>query len=309
VRADDKPKDEPKSPKEKFEALRKEFGEQQQQAIQEYQKAKGADKQAALQKYRGLGKEFAPKFYQLAEDNAKDPAAVEALFWVLMYGDDTPAFEKAAEKVAALAADMPLADLVKRLNNIRGNFPVLLTAARKRAEKEEKDALAGDLLAWVAMTGGGTADGTKSAERLIEKYPDHKAIEQLCMFLSREGSPGAAATLKKVLEKSTKPAVQAAAALALGRSLSSQVDQLGDDLPKADKVAAEAEQYFVRVVDELAKDNAAVKSQAERELKALRTLRVGKEAPEIKAGDLDEKEFKLTDYRGKVVLLDFWGNW
>ena len=36
---------------------------------------------------------------------------------------------------------------------------------------------------------------------------------------------------------------------------------------------------------------------------------MGKEAPEIKGGDLDGKEFKLSDYRGKVVLLDFWGNW
>ena len=45
------------------------------------------------------------------------------------------------------------------------------------------------------------------------------------------------------------------------------------------------------------------------ELKFLRTLRIGRTAPEIKAKDLDEKEFKLSDYRGKVVLLDFWGHW
>ncbi len=37
--------------------------------------------------------------------------------------------------------------------------------------------------------------------------------------------------------------------------------------------------------------------------------RIGAEAPEISGKDLDGKEFKLTDYRGKVVLLDFWGNW
>ena len=50
------------------------------------------------------------------------------------------------------------------------------------------------------------------------------------------------------------------------------------------------------------------RKDAEGELHALKTLRVGKEAPEIKAGDLDGKEFKLSDYRGKVVLLDFWGH-
>jgi len=35
----------------------------------------------------------------------------------------------------------------------------------------------------------------------------------------------------------------------------------------------------------------------------------GKAAPEIEGEDTDGKKFKLSDYRGKVVLLDFWGNW
>jgi hypothetical protein len=37
--------------------------------------------------------------------------------------------------------------------------------------------------------------------------------------------------------------------------------------------------------------------------------RAGKPAPEIEGTDLDGKSFKLSDYRGKVVLLDFWGHW
>jgi hypothetical protein len=38
-------------------------------------------------------------------------------------------------------------------------------------------------------------------------------------------------------------------------------------------------------------------------------LSLGKPAPEIEGEDVDGKKFKLSDYRGKVVLLDFWGNW
>jgi cytochrome oxidase Cu insertion factor (SCO1/SenC/PrrC family) len=38
-------------------------------------------------------------------------------------------------------------------------------------------------------------------------------------------------------------------------------------------------------------------------------LRVGTEAPEITGEDIDGVPFKLSDYRGQVVLLDFWGNW
>jgi len=36
---------------------------------------------------------------------------------------------------------------------------------------------------------------------------------------------------------------------------------------------------------------------------------VGNLAPEIEGVDLDGVEFKLSDYRGKVVMLDFYGDW
>ena len=36
---------------------------------------------------------------------------------------------------------------------------------------------------------------------------------------------------------------------------------------------------------------------------------VGKLAPEISGVDLDGVPFKLSDYRGKVVMLDFYGDW
>jgi peroxiredoxin len=32
-------------------------------------------------------------------------------------------------------------------------------------------------------------------------------------------------------------------------------------------------------------------------------------APDIESEDLDGVKFKLSDYRGKVVVLDFWGDW
>ena len=38
-------------------------------------------------------------------------------------------------------------------------------------------------------------------------------------------------------------------------------------------------------------------------------LAVGKPAPEITGVDLNGKPMKLSDFRGKVVVLDFWGDW
>ena len=44
-------------------------------------------------------------------------------------------------------------------------------------------------------------------------------------------------------------------------------------------------------------------------LAALGNLNAGKTAPEITGEDQDGKPFKLSSYRGKVVVLDFWGFW
>ena len=44
-------------------------------------------------------------------------------------------------------------------------------------------------------------------------------------------------------------------------------------------------------------------------LNELKNLGIGKTAPEISGEDIDGKSMKLTDYRGKVVVLDFWGDW
>jgi hypothetical protein len=38
-------------------------------------------------------------------------------------------------------------------------------------------------------------------------------------------------------------------------------------------------------------------------------LVVGKTAPDFESEDVDGKKFKLSDYRGKVVVLEFWGFW
>lgn len=36
---------------------------------------------------------------------------------------------------------------------------------------------------------------------------------------------------------------------------------------------------------------------------------IGAQAPDIAGIDLDGNAFKLSDYRGKVLFLDFWGDW
>ena len=91
----------------------------------------------------------------------------------------------------------------------------------------------------------------------------------------------------------------------------------GSVTDNADNQVGEAEQR-TKILNELAK----MQKQTEDRLKQQRqqtnnrkkaqqstTPKVGDPAPEIVGEDIEGVSFKLSDYRGKVVVLDFWGHW
>ena len=140
--------------------------------------------------------------------------------------------------------------------------------------------------------------------------------------------------LRTVLEKNPHREVQGTACLRLAQFLANRLERLdlladqpdlakrydtlfGKDYMDALKlqdrarVIVEVETLYERTIEKYADvqvpqyDSTAGK-QAEIELFEIRHLAVGKQAPDIEGEDQDGKQFKLSDYRGKVVLLYFW---
>lgn len=139
--------------------------------------------------------------------------------------------------------------------------------------------------------------------------------------------------LRTVLAKNPHKAVQALACLGLAHFLSNRSQRLDlireqpnlakefaglfgkeyfEELERQDqaKASKEAEALFERALeqygDEQFPEGGTVREKAKTELFEIRHLIVGKEAPDIEGQDQDGNRFKLSDYRGKVVLLDFW---
>ncbi|AMR33263.1 hypothetical protein A0256_18475 [Mucilaginibacter sp. PAMC 26640] len=71
------------------------------------------------------------------------------------------------------------------------------------------------------------------------------------------------------------------------------------------------EQQLVAYADEIKdnfKDNPAVQTFI-RQMELVKPISVGHKAPEFTAKSIDDKDVKLSDYKGKYVMIDFWASW
>jgi len=86
---------------------------------------------------------------------------------------------------------------------------------------------------------------------------------------------------------------------------------LGDDRPVGDPRLTEATRILAQLkdFDDVDFRGTTYASAAASLLYALENLAVGSACPDFTAVDAEDVAFKLSDYRGKVVLVDFWGFW
>ena len=160
------------------------------------------------------------------------------------------------------------------------------------------------------------AQPDKSSKAIVAIERDHMDSDRLgplCSSLSRDQENGER-LLMLILEKSPHEAVRGAACFYLGSLFMGKASAgRGASAEEIAAASATALEFFERVEDEFAdvedRRYGTLGAGAERNLFQLQNLQIGMVAPDIEAADLDGVSFKLSDYRGKVVVLDFWGDW
>jgi hypothetical protein len=166
-----------------------------------------------------------------------------------------------------------------------------------------KEPFAVDALVWLVQNGG----SDEALEILARDHLKDKRIGAIGRNLGDASSPNAEKLLRAILDNEIDREARGQACLALARYLKHKADQAGS------KDTTEAQKYFELAVEKYADvtyfSRQKIGDTAKGALFEIRNLGIGMTAPEIEAKDLDGKSFKLSDYRGKVVLLDFWGNW
>ncbi|MFT4511836.1 MAG: hypothetical protein ACI89X_001042 [Planctomycetota bacterium] len=139
-----------------------------------------------------------------------------------------------------------------------------------------------------------------AVKALASEHVDSKAIGDIVDYLpkvARMAGRTARSLLSDVADNHSDKAIRVKALLARARmhGAANKTEQAVADL---------------KMVMELTTD-ADLLAEAKEALVEVQKVApsVGAAAPEIDGVDVDGVNFKLSDYRGKVVLLDFWGFW
>ncbi|MDG1874339.1 MAG: hypothetical protein P8J27_10540 [Mariniblastus sp.] len=156
----------------------------------------------------------------------------------------------------------------------------------------------------------------EARQRLIAEiknsYLNSKDTWRFAEALSEVKSPhpDVEATLRFLKEKSSVAKVRATASLGLVGYLEN-IKKRRVPGRTARAIDTEIESLLNECVDqfsEIKSGRSTIGKLATKKL-TLINLKIGKIAPEIQGVDLDDQEFKLSEYRGKVVVIDFWGDW
>lgn len=170
--------------------------------------------------------------------------------------------------------------------------------------------------------------GALGLELMTNQYADHpkigNVIAVLAYYLPSEDAPSyrpAVDLLKAVVQKNPDRTARGQAVLGLAWIAKRDFQRAESEAnPETERLAAQAKTAFESILRDYGDSpnlrtvgarpaTSTLGGEAAPELYELLHLRIGQAAPQIEGKDLDGARLKLSNYRGKVVLLVFWASW
>ncbi len=166
-----------------------------------------------------------------------------------------------------------------------------------------------------APVGGGAPEGDLTevlmfqrelnavAEAVSTRHQDSAGLAVVCLAYSRAGDPASLRLLEKIESGHKLKSVQGVAALAIAtrlRTLGDAPELMGRRLNLLKKAIIEAADVKVQGVE--------LSQLIQEELYVLTNLTKGRPAPQLAGVDSAGRPMRLSDYRGKVVVLLFWNS-
>lgn len=207
------------------------------------------------------------RFLKLAENHAQDPAAVDALLWVMENDAESLAAEKAVDLLLRHHATDPRVSPSARGAVHRMPYPAAERLLRGLAKSLDSPDVKSRMRASLAAYLGKKSDWARSLKSERDQGKLRLHLDPVSVSDLRASDP--------------------------------------------ELLAHEAESLLEQVIQAAGPDakNARLMGFAKGVLAEIRTFGVGKQAPDIDGEDFDGRPMRLRAWRGKVVVLKFWGTW
>ena len=279
------------TPRQQYEALIKEYEAEEMAWNAKYGPGQLKDPQAQLiARYRDWpGWSFAARFLEFAEANPDDPAAEDALIWIVNQ-----------------ATSVGVGD--RQLVPILGRAFHLLSRDQWLDDKRVIEACRRSFRYASPWTEG-------YLRTVLEKSHDRDIRGVACLHLARllanrtelHSNPWYARELKTAFEAFHR---QRQDAFYIAYLTSTDPGATDDEVRKLlERSIREFGGVIFRRDARPGRPDVTVADAARLELAELKKPVVGRLAPEIDGKDVDGNSFKLSDFRGKVVVLTFAGQW
>ena len=221
------------------------------------------------------GTVYAARFLEIAKAHPDDPAAVDALVRVILVDFYGPHWREAIERIKANHVKSP------------GIGPALRVIAYDTTPPEVepllrailKDNPSADVRAQAALALAEHLWRLVGEAENMREHPDR--FEHAVVRFGAD-------SVTRMRDRDTR---------VMRQELEDLLELVIRDYPK------------VPVFSSDPRDRRSLADVARAELRSIRDLVPGKPAPEIEGNDVDDKPMKLSDYRGKVVVLTFWATW
>lgn len=219
-------------------------------------------------------------------------------------------------------------DKLRSFDPAKNPMPVYQDRFMELARKYPGDPSTIDCLVWVLVHPwhGPRAEKNyaEALETLTRDFIAHEKLGVACGILGLPFNstfsaggfhPGAERLLRAAADRSPHRKVRGIACFNLAYYFREESKHRpgGMSASAAASIAGESTRYFEKVIDQFSDIEVANKRTlgdlASAALFEARDLAVGRSAPEIEGEDLDGKPMKLSDFRGKVVVLNFWATW
>lgn len=220
-------------------------------------------------------------------------------------------YRRAMEELAVLAKQTDDSDdrkkLVEDKNPGPQHAPRLIEFARNN--RKSLPAFQALYIACQMLSGSKNAAATKlvaaATTLLMEDHADEPRIADIALLVASRHNDAIEKFLRGLKEDSSDEKTRGIACYALATSIDSN-EKTRDQ--RAEEVNALLEEV-IRDYPGVVAGDFVLGERAEPELYERRFLSVGKIAPDIVGQDVEGEKFRLHDFRGKVVVLDFWADW